>query len=109
MCRLSFFFFFKQKTAYEMRLSGQGEGGERGGPSCNLYVQLFVQPHPVLRRDGFDLVYELPLNVAQAALGTEALVPTLEGEEPFRVPAGTQYGRVFRIKDRGVPRLQRSG
>jgi molecular chaperone DnaJ len=93
----------------EMRLSGQGEGGERGGPSGNLYVQLSVLPHPVLQRDGFDLVYELPLNVAQAALGADVTVPTLEGDEPFHVPAGTQHGRAFRIKDRGVPRLQRSG
>jgi molecular chaperone DnaJ len=93
----------------EMRLSGQGEGGERGGPPGNLYVQLSVAPHPVLQRDGFDLLYELPLNVAEAALGTEVEVPTLEGPEPLRVPAGTQHGRVFRIRDRGVPRLQRSG
>ena len=93
----------------EMRLSGQGEGGERGGPAGNLYVQLSVQSHPVLRRDGFDLIYELPLNVAQAALGDSVTVPTLEGEEPFQIPAGTQHGRVFRIRDRGVPRLQRSG
>jgi molecular chaperone DnaJ len=93
----------------EIRLSGQGEGGERSGPSGNLFVQLAVQPHPVLRRDGFDLIYELPLDVAQAALGAEVMVPTLEGDEPFRIPAGAQHGRVFRIRDRGVPRLQRSG
>ena len=93
----------------EMRLSGQGEGGERGGPSGSLYVQLAVAPHPVLLRDGFDLIYELPLNVAQAALGADVTVPTLEGPEPFRVPPGTQHGRVFRIRERGVPRLQRSG
>ena len=93
----------------EIRLSGQGEGGERAGPSGNLYVQLRVQPHPVLQRDGFDLVYELPLDVAQAALGADVTVPTLEGAEPFHIPPGTQHGRVFRIRDRGVPRLQRSG
>ena len=93
----------------EMRLSSQGEGGERGGPPGNLYVQLKVLPHPVLQRDGFDLIYVLPLDVAQAALGAEVTVPTLEGSEPFRIPPGTQHGRVFRIKDRGVPRLQRSG
>ncbi len=93
----------------EIRLSGQGEGGEHAGPPGNLYVQLRVQPHPVLQRDGFDLVYELPLDVAQAALGADVTVPTLEGAEPFHIPPGTQHGRVFRIRDRGVPRLQRSG
>ncbi len=93
----------------EIRLSGQGEGGERGGPPGDLYVQLRVQEHPVLRREGFDLVYELPLNVAQAALGAEVTVPTLEGEETLYVPPGTQHGRVLRLKERGLPRLQRAG
>jgi molecular chaperone DnaJ len=93
----------------EMRLSGQGEGGDRGGPNGDLYVQLQVEPHPFLKRDGVDLVYELRLNVAQAALGTEVEVPTLEGTETLRVPPGTQHGRVFRVREKGVPRLQRTG
>jgi molecular chaperone DnaJ len=93
----------------EMRVPGQGEGGERGGPHGDLYVVFAVAPHPVLRRDGFDLVYELPLNIAQAALGAEVTVPTLEGGEILHVPAGSQHGRTFRIRERGVPRLQRSG
>jgi molecular chaperone DnaJ len=93
----------------EMRVPGQGEGGDRGGPGGDLYVQFQVEAHPVLRREGFDLVYELPLNVAQAALGAEVRVPTLEGDEVLRVPPGTQHGRVFRIREKGVPRLQRSG
>jgi molecular chaperone DnaJ len=93
----------------EMRLAGQGEGGERGGPAGNLYVQLHVLPHAEFKREGFDLVYELSLNVAQAALGTEVEIPTLEGTEAIRVPPGTQHGRVFRIRDKGVPRLQRAG
>jgi molecular chaperone DnaJ len=93
----------------EMRVPGQGEGGDRGGPSGNLFVQFAVQPHKVLRREGIDLVYELPLNLAEAALGTERRVPTLEGEETLAIPAGTQHGRVFRIREKGVPRLQRSG
>lgn len=93
----------------EMRVAGEGEGGDRGGPNGNLYVQFRVAEHPVLHRDGFDLVYELPLNVAQASLGTEALIPTLEGEEPLKVPAGTQHGRLFRLREKGIPRLQRTG
>jgi len=93
----------------EMRVGGQGEGGDRGGPNGNLYVQFAVAPHRVLKRDGFDLVYDLALNVAEAALGSERRIPTLEGEEHLTVPAGTQHGRVFRIRDKGVPRLQRGG
>ena len=72
-------------------------------------MQFAVQPHKVLKREGIDLVYELPLNLAEAALGTERRVPTLEGEETLAIPAGTQHGRVFRIREKGVPRLQRSG
>jgi molecular chaperone DnaJ len=93
----------------EMRVTGQGEGGERGGPNGNLFVHFAVQPHPVLKRDGIDLVYDLRLNVVEAALGAERRIPTLEGEERLSIPAGTQYGRVFRIRDKGVPRLQRGG
>jgi molecular chaperone DnaJ len=93
----------------EIRLNGQGEGGERGGPSGNLYVRLQVKPHARLKRDGADIICELPLNVAQAALGADVMIPTLAGEESFRVPAGTQHGHEFRLRDRGAPRLQRSG
>jgi molecular chaperone DnaJ len=93
----------------EMRLAGQGEGGDRGGPNGDLYIQIRVAAHPVLRRDGFDLVYDLPLNIAQAALGTEVEIPTLEGPETLRVPPGTQHGRVLRLREKGVPRLQRAG
>lgn len=93
----------------EMRLSGQGEGGDKGGPNGDLYVLLQVQPHPSLQRDGIDLIYNLPINVAQAALGTQVRVATMDGEEVLDIPAGTQHGRVIRIRDKGVPRLQRSG
>ncbi len=93
----------------EIRLSDQADRGERGGPSGDLYVRLRVKAHPKLRRDGADLIYELPLDVAQASLGAEVQIPTLAGEEAFRVPAGTQPGHVFSLRDRGAPRLQRSG
>jgi molecular chaperone DnaJ len=93
----------------EMRIPGQGEGGDKGGPNGDLYVAFGVAPHPVLKRDGFDLVYDLPLNVAQAALGVEVKVPTLEGEERLSVPPGTQHGRIFRVREKGVPKLQRTG
>lgn len=93
----------------EMRIPGQGEGGDKGGPNGDLYAVFSVAPHAVLKREGFDLVHELRLNVAQAALGAEVTVPTLDGEEAFSVPPGTQHGRTFRVREKGVPRLQRTG
>jgi molecular chaperone DnaJ len=92
----------------QIRLSGEGEPGPRGGPAGDLYIVLQVRPHAVLQRNGTDIVYELPLNVAQAALGDTVEIPTVDGPEHLEVPAGTQYGRVFRLRGRGVPHL-RSG
>jgi molecular chaperone DnaJ len=92
-----------------MRLSGEGEAGINGGPRGNLYLQVAVKPHKLFQRDGDDLIYNLELNIAQAALGDELEVPTLDGAEPFRIPAGTQGGEVFVIRGRGVPHLRSSG
>lgn len=93
----------------QLRLSGEGEGGAYGGPPGNLYVVLQVQPHPLFVRRENELYYELPINFAQAALGAELKVPTLEGEEKLAVPAGTQTGKAFRIKGKGVPYLRHNG
>lgn len=92
-----------------IRLMGEGEPGLRGGPPGNLYVMLRVQPHPVFRRSRDDVVLELGINIAQAALGDKVTIPTLEGEETISIPAGTQTGRIFRLRGRGVPHLRRSG
>ena len=80
-----------------------------GGPPGNLYVVLHVKPHPYFRRRDYDILLNLNINIAQAALGDTIKVPTLEGEEELEIPAGTQTGSVFRLKGKGVPRLQRSG
>lgn len=93
----------------QIRLAGEGEMGERGGPHGNLYVVLNVEPHPTFQRRGDDILVELQINVAQAALGAEVKVPTLEDEETISVPAGTQSGTVLRLRKRGVPHLQRNG
>ncbi|MBN1956163.1 MAG: molecular chaperone DnaJ [Anaerolineae bacterium] len=93
----------------QIRLAGEGEAGERGGPPGNLYVVLEVEPHPHFRRRNNDLLLELGINVAQAALGTEVTIPTLEGQDTFEIPAGTQTGKVFRLRGRGVPQLRGSG
>jgi len=93
----------------QIRLSREGEPGERGGPAGNLLVVLEVEEHPYFRRRGNDLIVELGISVAQAALGAQIRVPTLEGEEKFEIPSGTQTGTIFRMRNRGVPHLRRNG
>lgn len=93
----------------QIRITGEGEAGPRGGPFGNLYVALDVQPHPLFLRDGNDVILELKLNVAQAALGEEVEVATLDGPERLRIPAGTQTGQTFKLRGKGVPFLRQSG
>ena len=93
-----------------MRLTGEGDAGLNGGGPGNLYVYISVAPHKLFTRDGEDLIYELEMNPAQASLGFEAAIPTLEGEtEPLRIPPATQSGQIFVLKRKGVPRLQERG
>jgi molecular chaperone DnaJ len=92
-----------------IRLAGEGEPGGRGGPSGNLYVVLHVSPHTYFRRDDSNILLELDINVAQAALGDKLKVPTLDGEEELAIPAGTQTGEVFKLRGKGVPHLRRNG
>lgn len=93
----------------QIRLTGEGNAGKRGGPSGNVYILVHVREHPFFKREGDDIILDLPLNIAQAALGSELDIPTLNGKEKLRVPAGAQSGKVFRIREKGVPHLQRSG
>lgn len=86
----------------KLRIVGEGEAGPNKGPSGDLYVVLSVEEHPFFRRDQNDLHCELPVSFVQAALGTELVVPTLEGTEKLRLPEGTQPGTVFRLRGRGV-------
>jgi molecular chaperone DnaJ len=92
-----------------LRLPGRGPAGPRGGHSGDLYVELRVRPHPYFRREGYDLVHVLHLSMTQAALGAELSLPTLDGEEELVIPAGTQGGRTFRLRGRGVPHVQARG
>lgn len=92
-----------------IRLSGEGDAGARGGPTGNLYLNLSVKPHQSFRRDGDDILYELPINFAQSALGAEIEVPTLHGDVKLKIPAGSQTGQVFRLKNKGVPHLRGRG
>jgi molecular chaperone DnaJ len=90
----------------QIRLAGEGEIGPKGGPPGDLYVVLDVADHALFTRQGYDIYYELPLNIAQATLGAQLEVPTLDGEETLKVPPGTQHGKTFRIRGRGVPHLR---
>jgi molecular chaperone DnaJ len=92
-----------------IRLSGEGDAGSRGGPAGNLYVVLSVDEHEYFEREGDDVLYELPVNFAQAALGTELEIPTLYGSTKLKIPAGSQSGRVFRLKDKGINHLHGHG
>ncbi len=93
----------------QLRLSGEGDAGLRGGSPGNLYVRLSVEPHPLFKREGDDIRYQLKINFAQAALGAEVEIPTLRSKTKLKVPAGSQTGRVFRLKGGGIPHLHRGG
>ncbi len=93
----------------QIRLSGEGEAGMWGGFAGNLYITLHVEEHSFFKREGNDILYELPLNFAQAALGDVVEVPTLDGEASLKIAPGTQTGEVFRLEGKGVPYLQHSG
>jgi molecular chaperone DnaJ len=96
-------------TGSTLRLGGRGAAGPRGGQSGDLYVHLRVRPHGRFTRTGYDLVEELHVPMTQAALGTHIRYETLDGEEDLVVPAGTQTGRVFRLRERGVPHVNDRG
>ena len=85
-----------------IRLAGEGEAGPAGTPAGDLYVEVRVRPHAIFARDGDDLHCEVPIRISQAALGDTVRVPTLGGEVELRIPAETQSGKVFRLRDRGV-------
>ena len=89
-----------------LRLTGQGEDGPAGGPSGNLYVKVRIKPHKVFERHGKSINSQVGINVAQAALGDEIEIDTLDGPVVFRIPSGTQSGQQFRLRGKGVPDLR---
>ena len=96
-------------TGTHLKLANEGQSGFNGGPSGDLYVVVKVQEHPIFERQGDDLLCTVPINVAQAALGTHVNLLTLDGLENVKVPEGIQTGSRIRLKNLGVPRLQGSG
>jgi molecular chaperone DnaJ len=93
----------------QIRLAGEGGPGVNGGPNGSLFLMLDVRPHQFFKRRENDIILNLDINIAQAALGAEVEVPTLDGNEKLKIPSGTQPGKVFSIKNKGVPHLRRNG
>ncbi|HTD33850.1 MAG TPA: molecular chaperone DnaJ [Candidatus Elarobacter sp.] len=89
-----------------IKITGSGEAGIRGGPDGDLYVYLSVKPHPLFRRDGLDVLLDVPVSFPQAALGGDISVPSLEGEIPLTLNAGTQSGSQYRLRGRGMPSVR---
>jgi len=97
------------ETGTRLRLGGEGEGGIHGGSRGDLYVIIVVKEHSLFSRSGDDLLCELPISISQAALGATVRVPTLKGEEPLAIPAGTQTDAVFRLRGKGIPNVHGHG
>jgi len=93
----------------QIRLSGEGQPGVNGGPRGNLYIEIKVKPHKFFKRRKDDVLLNLNINVAQATLGAEIKIPTLYGDEKLNIPSGTQPGKVFKLRHKGVPHLRGSG
>jgi len=93
----------------KLRIHGEGEAGEKGGRRGDLYIAIYVRPHEIFERQGSDIMCEVPVNFATAALGGEAEVPTLEGKIMMKVPSGTQSDRIFRLRGKGIPELHGRG
>jgi molecular chaperone DnaJ len=96
-------------TGDRIRLSGEGEAGRNGGPHGDLYVEVRVKDHPIFERDGAHLSCEVPISFRTAALGGTIEVPTLDGDVTIKVPAETQSGRVFRLREKGIKPVRGGG
>ena len=92
-------------TGIRLKVTGEGEAGSHGGPHGDLYVVVNVDPHPFFKRKDNDLLCEVPISFVQAALGGDIEVPTIDGHEAIKIPAGTPSGRVFHLRGKGVPKL----
>ncbi|MCO6431131.1 MAG: molecular chaperone DnaJ [Deltaproteobacteria bacterium] len=88
-----------------LKLRGEGESGMAGGVSGDLYVQIAIKPHPFFQREEAEVIGEVPISYSTASLGGEIMVPTLEGVTKLKVPGGTESGKIFRLKGKGIPVL----
>jgi len=96
-------------TGTQIRLAGEGQPGVNGGPNGNLYIAIQVKAHKYFRRRETDVLLDLDINIAQAALGAEVEIPTVDGPAKLKIPAGTQPGKVLRLRGKGVPHLRGNG
>jgi len=96
-------------TGQVMNVSGHGNAGQNGGPAGDMQVEINVRPHAIFERDRFDVWCEIPLTFTQAALGDDIVVPTLDGKVSYKVHEGTQPGDVFKLKGKGIQKLNRTG
>ncbi len=93
----------------KLRIRGEGEPGERGGPSGDLFVFIYVEPHDFFSREGDEILCQIPISFPQAALGAEMEIPTLNGKKKISIPKGTESGEILRIKGEGFPKLKGYG
>ncbi len=96
-------------TGQRLKLTNEGEAGQHGGPPGDLYIVINVLEHDFFRREGADVICEIPITFAQAALGAEIDVPTIDGKVAMKIPSGTQSHKIFRLKSKGLPNLGRGG
>lgn len=96
-------------TGARVKLTGEGEAGTNGGRRGSLYLIINVLEHQIFERDDYDIHCKIPISISQAALGSEIEVPTLEGRAKLNIPSGTQNGRIFRLKNKGIAHLQSTG
>lgn len=92
-------------TGHRLRIAGMGEPGERGGPSGDLYILIYVKPHQIFKREGIDIMCDHSISLVKATLGGETTVPTLEEKAKVKIPAGTQSNTIFRLKGRGIYKI----
>lgn len=97
------------ETGSRLRITGAGEPGPRGGAPGDLYIILHVKEHPVFQRQGDDLVYEMPISLVTATLGDDIEVPTIDGRIRLKIPGGTQSGKIFKVKGKGMPNVHGYG
>jgi molecular chaperone DnaJ len=97
------------REGLQIQLRGEGDAGEKGAPGGNLYVVVHVEEHEFFKRRDNDILLDMSINVAQAALGNKIVVPTVDGDVELLIPPGTQTGKIFRLRGKGVPRLRSDG
>ena len=94
---------------YQLHINTKGQAGLKGKIPKELNVIVSIKAHKLFQRGGDDIIYEMPLNLAQVALGCEVMLPTLKNDVKLKIPAGTQTGKIFRLKGKGIPHLGRRG